>query len=336
MEFHDRGELSLYLDRLGIFSGQEISSIEEIREGVSADVYRVKLTSGDIIVKRPLRKLKVEKEWISDTIRGKNEFKALTIASSIFKDDTVPTPYFYDEENRTVIMSAAPEGFVTWKSLLMRGETEVGIAERLADKLALFHIDSMGMALFETELTDSARLFHELRLGPYFESILPLYRRERDKLLDVIRLLGDRKTSLVHGDFSPKNILTDGSSRVVILDWEVIHYGNPVFDVGFMWNHLTLKTIHLGKEAPQKWMELIRVFYTRYQSAASDLNIGEEDFFKVLGSLLLARVDGKSPVEYLLNEEKSFVRNFGLRVMNSKFDGIDDYCSDLGAQLRHE
>ncbi len=336
MDSYDREALSLYLERHGIAPRGEVSSIEEIREGVSAEVYRVKLASGDIIVKRPLEKLKVEQEWISDTIRGKNEFKALSITSSLLGDGTVPEPYFYDDERRTLVMSAAPERFVTWKSLLMRKETDSRIAGLLADSLALLHLRSMGAESFDTELNDSSRLFYELRLGPYFESLLPLYRGERDRLLEVMGLLGERRISLVHGDFSPKNILTDGSSRIVILDWEVIHYGNPVFDVGFMCNHLTLKTIHLGENNTRKWADLIRLFYSRYQSAASDLHMSEEDFFKVLGALLLARVDGKSPVEYLSREEKDFVRKFGLHVLNSKFDSIGDYCSDLEARLRHE
>ena len=44
-----------------------------------------------------------------------------------------------------------------------------------------------------------------------------------------------RRHSLVHGDYSPKNLLTDGSSLMVI-DWECVHYGNPAFDAAFLLN----------------------------------------------------------------------------------------------------
>ena len=334
MKFTDIEYLSSYFERHGICSGQKVVAIEEVKGGVSADVYRVKMSSCDLIVKVPLGKLKVEKEWISDTIRGRNEFRALYIASSILGNDSVPKPYFFDDESRALIISAAPAEFVTWKSLLISNQADTRIAEVLADNLGRFHKGSMGQDWLEGELTESSRLFYELRLNPYFEHLLPLHTRHRENITEVIQLLRDEKRSLVHGDFSPKNILTDGTSRVVILDWEVIHYGNPVFDLGFMCTHLTLKAIHLGKEDPQKWLNLINVFYDRYNSTVDYLTIDDDEFFKVLGALLVARVDGKSPVEYLSMPEKDFVRSFGLHVLSTRFESIDEYFSQLESKLR--
>ncbi|MDG7000938.1 MAG: aminoglycoside phosphotransferase family protein [Nitrososphaerota archaeon] len=334
MRFTDLEELSSYLERHGISPGQKVISIEEIKGGVSADVYRVKMSLCDLIVKVPLGKLKVEREWISDTIRGRNEFRALYIASSILGNDSVPKPYFFDDESRAIIISAAPAEFVTWKSLLMSNHAEPRIAEILADNLGRFHKGSMEQDWLEGELTESSRLFYELRLSPYFEQLLPLHTRYRENIIEVIRVLRDKKCSLVHGDFSPKNILTDGTSRAIILDWEVIHYGNPVFDLGFMCTHLTLKAIHLGKDDPQKWLKLIHVFYDRYNSTVDYRTVDETEFFKVLGALLVARVDGKSPAEYLSMPEKDFVRSFGLHVLSTRFENIDEYCSQLESRLR--
>ncbi|MDG6934827.1 MAG: aminoglycoside phosphotransferase family protein [Nitrososphaerota archaeon] len=322
-----------YLETRSPFKYKHIISVEELPGGVSADVFRVTLRDGELIIKCPLPRLKVEKDWFSDTKRGKNEFQALRIASRILEHGDVPDPLFYDEEREMLIISAAPKEYVTWKSLLLKGYINSSIVEILANKLALFHNATRGKEFLSADLINSSSLFHELRLSPYFGPLLTIYKDSSEPIHEVIRILSQKRYSLVHGDFSPKNILTDGTSKVVILDWEVIHYGNPIFDLAFMCNHLTLKTFHLGKKEPDRWFDLIIKFYEKYLSAADSRLVDAPEFFKVLGALLLARVDGKSPAEYLTNEDKKLIRIFGLQVLDSTFNSIRDYCSEIREQI---
>ena len=86
------------------------------------------------------------------------------------------------------------------------------------------------------------KIFIELRIDPYLRTtalrhpfLKPLIDRE------VERLLENRQT-LVHGDYSPKNVLV-ADERLFILDFEVAHIGDPSFDLAFLTNHFLLKAI---------------------------------------------------------------------------------------------
>ncbi len=117
---------------------------------------------------------------------------------------------------------------------------------------------------------------------------------------EVERLLATRE-ALVLGDWSPKNLLVY-SDRVLALDFEVAHRGDPAFDVAFMLTHLVMKSIHLPPHA-SRVRSAADAFLAGYGSSVPDPRVTAE-----LGCLLLARVDGKSPAEYLSEPERVTVR----------------------------
>ena len=128
---------------------------------------------------------------------------------------------------------------------------------------------------------------------------------------------------LIHGDFSPKNILI-AAQRLVLVDCEVAFYGDPAFDLSFLLCHLLLKGLLHAPE--QKGLDgLARGFLTAYQNHRA-LDKGQFSELKalvgrLLTMLLLARVDGKSPVEYLNEEKQVFTRAFCLhRLQQENFD----------------
>jgi thiamine kinase-like enzyme len=104
----------------------------------------------------------------------------------------------------------------------------------------------------------------------------------------------------VHGDYSPKNILLhDG--RLVLLDHEVIHWGDPAFDLGFALTHLLSKA-HYHTHRREAFFAAARDFWTDYQSMLGDVHwLGDLEGFAVkhTTACLLARVVGRSPLEYL-------------------------------------
>jgi Ser/Thr protein kinase RdoA (MazF antagonist) len=106
----------------------------------------------------------------------------------------------------------------------------------------------------------------------------------------------------VHGDVSPKNILV-GARGPIFLDAECSWYGDPAFDLAFLLNHLLLKCV---------WRPQWRARYLAAFRAAADAYLAgvtwePRDVFEgrlswLLPALALARVDGKSPVEYITED----------------------------------
>src|SRR5262249_35175669 len=148
--------------------------------------------------------------------------------------------------------------------------------------------------------------FDQLRIEPY----LLTTGRRHPQLEDLFRAeaqrLGATRECLVHGDFSPKNILI-GVDRLVVLDCEAAWYGDPAFDICFMLTHLFLKALlHAGAADS---LQLIRTFRQEYIRVAGRTTL-EDRVPRLLLMLLLARVDGKSPVEYLEEPQRAFVRDF--------------------------
>ncbi len=325
MKLGDADSVSQYFKRCDLFAGQKVESVVRLKGGVSADTFRVKLSKTEVVLKRPLRRLRVQKDWFSSPERAFNEFMGLSLASPLLPKGSVPLPLYFDEAENLVVMSGAPASFRDWKSLLMEGEVRQGQGKIVADYLGRLHTRTQGNEFLESVLRNSRQFFRQLRLRPYFYSLMPQYEDLKPKLMEVVRILETKRRCIVHGDFSPKNILTDGERSVMIIDWEVVHYGNPVFDVAFMSNHLTLKAIHFRNKGSKKYLKLLSTFCGTYFSSAGRRVVDLSDFFRVLGALLLARVDGKSPAEYLSEDDKGRVRSLSKYALTNEFGSVGDY-----------
>ena len=93
----------------------------------------------------------------------------------------------------------------------------------------------------------------------------------------------------------------------MMVDFETGHYGDPAFDLGFFLTHLVLKSIYHAPAGSTACLQLTEEFFTTYQ--AQFAAIASEAYAELiargvrnLGGCLLARVDGKSPVEYLRDD----------------------------------
>jgi 5-methylthioribose kinase len=114
-------------------------------------------------------------------------------------------------------------------------------------------------------------------------------------------MLASRLT-LVHGDYSPKNIFVF-PGHVLTLDFEVAHFGDPAFDSAFCLNHLLLKAMNFAERAAA-YLDAARSFWRTYTQRLAPQLAREIEVATVreLGCLLLARIDGKSKVEYITEE----------------------------------
>src|SRR5690606_13316241 len=84
-------------------------------------------------------------------------------------------------------------------------------------------------------------------------------------LRDLAERTRRRRLTIVHGDYSPKNVLVRGG-KLVLLDHEVIHWGDPAFDLGFSLTHLLSKA-HPLPPHHAAFAAAARRYWKSYESA---------------------------------------------------------------------
>jgi aminoglycoside phosphotransferase (APT) family kinase protein len=270
------------------------ASAERLGGGVSCDVFKLTLADGSrICVKRALPKLRVAADWRAPAERSTAEVAWLREVAAI---DPAWVPKLVGEDHARHVFAMEYLPWPVWKSLLAKGEVDVGFAGKVGRALARIHARL-------TAGFDNRAQFHALRIEPYL-----LYTAERHP--DVgprIRALADgvatASIAVMHGDVSPKNILHRPEGPV-FLDAETACIGDPAFDLAFCLNHLLLKSVWLPQHAPA----LARAFEALRAGYDGDAQL-ERRTAPLLAALMLARIDGKSPVEYLTDGTKrDFVR----------------------------
>src|SRR5262249_30722616 len=270
--------------------------VRELGGGVSNTVLLVESNERRFVLKQSLAKLRVDQEWLADRSRIFRESSALRKLSVRLPPGSIPEGLFEDRENFTFAMSAAPAGSAWWKDQFLQGvigvETAAGVGRLLTGMVSA----SRGQSEWEREFGDQT-IFDQLRIDPYYRSAA---RRHPDLEPHAARLILEsaaRRVSLTHGDWSPKNFLVR-RSRVMAIDFEVIHFGDPSFDSAFMLNHFLLKSFY----RPQwtgLYAEAAGAFWSAFVSGIPQEDWIERATLQHLGWLLLSRVDGKSPAEYL-------------------------------------
>jgi aminoglycoside phosphotransferase (APT) family kinase protein len=275
--------------------------------GVSSDIYLVEDGRERFVVKRALPRLRVADEWFADVRRNLVEREYLECIRRLCPD-AVPRVFFAKPDAGYFGMEHLGAGFQNWKQLLLAGQFEPAHAARAGHVLGEIHRRTAGNEDLRRRF-DTTDSFHQLRTAPYLLRAAERHPELGERIAAEAARLEAARECLVHGDFSPKNLLI-GEGRLVVLDAEVAWYGDPAFDVAFLLNHLLLKRL---RHAPrgEELADLIFAFWRAYRAARSE--VGGELAGRVAGLLpwlLLARVDGKSPVEYLDPARQEFVRQF--------------------------
>jgi len=276
--------------------------------GVSSELYLVEDGAEKFVVKRALPKLKVKDNWFADVSRNTSERNYLEYVGRLMPG-AVPQLRFANPDAGYFGMEFLGEGFANWKQLLLAGDCRTEHAALAGKILGEIHRrTSFNNAL--RKQFDTTANFHQLRLEPYLLTTGERHPELRDLFFTEAQRIESTRESLVHGDFSPKNILIRGD-RMVLLDCEVAWYGEPAFDVAFCLNHLFLKSLH---HAPKRLgiESMIAAFWCAYAEARLNGNSYpvEQRLIPLLLMLLLARVDGKSPAEYLTAPKQQFIREF--------------------------
>ena len=296
-----RADIVAALRRLGLVAPEEDPAAEALTGGVSSDIWRVQAGGRDLCVKRALAKLKVAQDWHAPVERNAFEVAWMEVAAAALPG-CVPRLIAVDAAARLFVMEFLdPATHGLWKAQLRDGAIDRATARAVGARLARIHAATAGRAAVAARFRSDA-IFHAIRLEPYLEAT---GRRHPDLAAPIAALVARTaatRLALVHGDVSPKNILV-GPDGPVFLDAECAWYGDPAFDLAFCLNHLLLKCAWRPQHAA-RYLALFDALADSYRAGCTweaPAHV-EARAASLLPGLFLARVDGKSPVEYIVDD----------------------------------
>jgi streptomycin 6-kinase len=324
-----------FLKRSGL-TGTSAVRWTPLTGGVSSDLWRVDAPGLTVCLKAALPTLRVADSWHAPVGRNAVEVAWLRFAAEHTREG-VPRVLAHDDDAGVFAMEFLdPARHPVWKAELMAGRVDPDSAIQVGDLVgrlaaASTHPDRRA-ALTRTFATDDN--FRRLRIEPYLLTTARRRPEVGDRLIELAELTETMRIALVHGDVSPKNILL-GPRGPVLLDAECAWWGDPAFDVAFCLNHLLLKALaappgersdrarQLSLAAQAWWSGYVRHISweprTELQARAAAL----------LPALLLARIDGSSPVEYVTADaDRATVRAFAIEKLRASGGGLLDTFAD--------
>jgi len=307
------------LRELGLAGAAPLTGVP-LTGGVSSDIWRIDTASGPICAKRALPKLRVTADWQAPIERNRFEARWMQVA-----DEAVPgcAPRMLGQHPRlgVLAMEYLPQ-HALWKQQLRAGDASLATARAVGHTLGRIHAHSAARPALAADFA-SQTIFFDIRLEPYLLATAVAHPDLAPQLRALVQATQAQARCLVHGDVSPKNILVDGH-RPVFLDAECAVWGDPAFDLAFCLNHLLLKCLWTPVAAAG-FLACFEVLASAYLGtvdweAADAL---EQRAARLLPGLLLARVDGKSPVEYLVDEApRQTVRRVARRLLAEPVDRL--------------
>ena len=317
-----------YLGRRAEYAAVARLECRALGGGVSNTVILAETPNERFVVKQALPRLRVKDEWLADRNRIFRERDALLDAARLLPRGWVPEVLWSDEPNYLFAMRAAREPSEFWKNRLLEGRLEPEWARRAGMALGLTIRGSWRSQFFERKYGDHTA-FDQLRTDPYYRTIARRNPDIAEHVQEWLPRTAEHRFALTHGDWSPKNMLLTPAGMVFI-DYECAHFGDPSFDAAFAINHLILKGFY-RPDLAAGYLGLARVFFTWTLSVlpAEALRYFEAATARHLGLLLLARVDGKSPVEYLTGEgQRERVRRAAKRMICDRVESLER-CFEL-------
>ncbi len=218
----------------------------------------------------------------------------------------------------------------------MAGRIDPDIAARLGTILGTIHAAATTHPALRDTLSDTS-LFEELRVDPYYRTASSAHPDRASRIDTIIRSMNRpaSERTLVLGDFSPKNILVH-SRGLILLDFECAHAGDPAFDLGFFLTHLLLKTIWAAssdRSFASRYLALTPRFWQNYLDRTGCTGAARSELVRRtilhVAACSLARVDGKSPVEYLDARGQAIARAFAREALLTGPTTWDDLCMVL-------
>lgn len=327
-------DLTEYLQKEGHTSAEEGLQIKVLRGGVSNRTVWVQKGDGTSwVLKQALEKLRVQTDWYSHPRRIQQEALGLEWFSKYCPEGSVPKLIFFDQAVHLLGMEAILEPHDNYKGLLLKGDTNPALFQQLGSLLGIVHRVGQQQASEIKSTFEEYSFFESLRLEPYYAFTAHQLGATATFFQNLIADTRRSRYTLVHGDYSPKNILIY-QGQLVLLDYEVVHFGDGTFDVGFLLTHLLSKANHL-KESRKLLIEGAKTFWKYYQKELQKTWTRQKESRAVAHTVgcLLARVHGRSPLEYLSPEERDRQTQFALAFIQNRPNSILELIENFQLNL---
>lgn len=298
------------LEAAGIDSSGAVLS--RVAGGVSSSTYSAQLSGRAVIVKQALAQLDVAQEWKADPNRVVAEAEGLAWFNRI-SPDHVPAPIAVVERLHGLVLPMAPQPSPDLRSVLLEKPQDFNPQwpRLLGAMLALWHSTDYRSAQGGA-LDDTSRLM-DLRVKPFY---LDMARRWPEHAGVIEALAGELlsvRTTVVHGDFTPKNILCLPEGNLWVVDTEVCHIGNPVIDSASMLAHLVLKALHY--RADSAMAHALNGARAEFVGELSGASI-PPSLDGHIGLFLAVRVAGLAPAPYLDKSTVQIVTGLAHALLN--------------------
>jgi hypothetical protein len=277
------------------------ASVTTLEGGISSETLAVQLPTGSYVVKRALSQLRVEEEWRADPERIFAEGEALEWFNDL-TPEYAPRPLAAVEKSWALLLPMAPSPSPDLRRIILDSPLlfQEEAARTLGKILFEWHAADPGKAL-GSRLDDITRLT-DLRVDPFYRDMAGRWASHQKVIYALAEELLEVRTAVVHGDFTPKNVLILPDGGLWVIDSEVSHIGNPVIDTAAMVAHLLLKQVLYRKDAH------IHATLRRAQKAFLS-ELGPESCPSSLGGhvglFMAVRVAGRAQVPYLSEELRS-------------------------------
>ena len=316
------------LEELGLINSDVPISVTALTGGVASDIAHVQVGSQDYCVKFALPKLRVKADWYAPVERNLAEYRWLETYAQIDPEGAIPLYGHSPSQNGFVMGYLAGPNTYLFKTALFEGKGMRHDAMMIGRNLGRVHQVSTS-SQFDARPFYNRDDFYALRIEPYLVHTAKAHDAVAEKLQAMAEYLYRSERVLVHGDVSPKNILIH-QKRPYLLDAECATIGDASFDVSFCLNHFILKALHVTSHR-SAYLGLCETFWQAYRAEIQfeDHSQLEMRISQLVPMLLLARVDGKSPVEYLTDKTAIEIRALALTLLNKQPTTISQLLSYL-------
>jgi 5-methylthioribose kinase len=335
IDIEDADQLVGYLRNTGRIDSQEELIVRKLSGGVSNKTVWLKRSNGQAwVIKQSLPKLRVRSDWFSDPARINIEANGLRYLPRVAPRGSITPLVFKDPSQHLLAMEAVPEPHQNWKQRLLCAKIESELFSLFAELLGSIHRESFRLRHELWPIFAEKKFFQTLRLEPYYEYSAAIAPEAGAFLKELIAWTLSQSETLVHGDFSPKNILVhDG--RLILLDHEVLHFGDPAFDIGFSLTHILSKALHVREQRPAL-IEAARSYWKRYLDEVREMPWVEHLEVRAAKHTLacvLARVCGRSQLEYLGNQERLLQRQSAIEMIKENLTTVDGVITGFADRI---
>ena len=310
-----------YLAYRGLAPLDPAIAVEELAGGVSASVIAVRHPASGlaVVVKQALPQLRVADEWLATQARTETEVAAMRLCGEL-TPGSVPRVLDADPDEHVLVMELLPAGARNWQAEIGEGRVHAEAGRWAGSTLGSWHAATAGSGEV-AGVFDDFEAFEQLRLRPFLETAMERRPELAAEIAPRLAELRADRRCLVHGDYAKKNMLVGPPGRWV-LDFEVAHYGNPVFDLAFFLSFVVLSAVRWPALTPEL-RSLGDEFLAAYEAVAGDGFAGDPPAVTAhTACLILARTDGKSPAQFFDPPSRERAREVGVELLRRPERGL--------------